>query len=361
MAAIMLAGCNKVATHMQVATPNIVGEKEENSKNEKIEQLGQSNSQSNNVKTYEDETHKKVEYGKLSFDVDSYHIVSYMQSGNSATFKCEIDKGEVRLKTHMTITIRKVGKQDFLDTESIISYLSNMSPNYEKIEIYNNVKDDYEITSLYIVKEDKLTKYVVCYRDDCYLIEYDDSRMLDDCTYKYSMYEGHYTVNKQKTKYTTAYITFSFNDGEFEKAKYDIIQGKDETTYSAKLSFDEKNQYNFTLKNEKGENLLALYTNALYFNSVIKIRDVNLDGYADIQFLEEEDTVNNSYALYIWDDSTKNFVKVKCDELLSDYKVYDGYLLNWIKIDVQSGSIQKLVWDKNALIKESEEHYQVDE
>jgi len=41
--------------------------------------------------------------------------------------------------------------------------------------------------------------------------------------------------------------------------------------------------------------------------------------------------MNNIYALYVWDDSQKNFVQVKCDEMLSAIEAYDGYLMNWQK------------------------------
>ena len=107
---------------------------------------------------------------------------------------------------------------------------------------------------------------------------------------------------------------------------------------------------------------MKLNTQASSFNEdmVIKFLDVNMDGYADIQLLEEEGVKNNSYALYVWDDSDMTFVKVRCDEMLSYFEVHDGYLVNWVKEDSRSGIIQKLIWDKNTLIKESEEQYQAD-
>ena len=71
--------------------------------------------------------------------------------------------------------------------------------------------------------------------------------------------------------------------------------------------------------------------------------------------------MNNSYDLYVWDDSTKNFVKVKCKEMLSYFEVQDGYLKNWVKRSANDGVVQKFVWkNKNTLIKESEELYHVD-
>jgi hypothetical protein len=84
-----------------------------------------------------------------------------------------------------------------------------------------------------------------------------------------------------------------------------------------------------------------------------------MDGYADIQFLEEPGAINNSYKLYVWDDFERNFAKVKYDGMLSYFEVHDGYLECWGKNDANSGVIEKLVWEGNNLIKESEENYEI--
>jgi hypothetical protein len=363
----MLVGCNKVVTHRQIDTSTGVEEKKENSVTGTIKQPDpSSNSPSNSptssptnyVKTYEDETHKEIQYGKLSFNIGLDHIVSHTYSDNIETFKCESDKGKVKPVTHMDITVRAIKKQDFLNKESIISYLSDMSPNYEKIRIYNNVTDDSGIISSYIVTGGGQTKYVVCYRDACYLMESNNSS-LDAYIFKKLSIEPNYEAYKQKVKCAnsfTAYVneTISYDDN---KAEYDIIQSKDGKKYSAELSRHKEYQYHFTLKNEKGENLLTLSTHASDINDVIKILDLNMDGYADVQFLEQAGTMNNSYALYVWDDTAQNFVKVKCDKTLSYFEVHDGYLQNWVKESANSGVIQKFVWDKNTLKKESEEPY----
>jgi len=118
----------------------------------------------------------------------------------------------------------------------------------------------------------------------------------------------------------------------------------------------------FVLKNEEGKKLLELSVSSAFDKSaIIKFLDLNRDGYVDIQFLETEGTMNNIYALYVWDDSQKNFVQVKCDEMLSAIEAYDGYLMNWQKAGADSGIVQKLVWkDKFTLVKESEEAYQAE-
>lgn len=384
IAVLMMVGCNNVIINKQTDTSNSTEEKKENSETGTIERIDKTNSSTsspttsltssqtgsptndstnsptNYVKTYNDETHTEIFYGKLSFKISSYHIVSDMHSGNTETYKCEVNKGETWPESHITITIREIEKQNFLDNESIISYLSDISPNYENIEIYNNVTDGSGIINLYGVTGGGLINYFVCYRDACYKIESDYSYLGYDLS---NGIPANYEVNKLKIECADSYTTHVNEafDNDNNRVEYEIIQGKDGSKYSAELSCDEDCQYHFTLKNENGDILLTLSIDVLEIKDVIKIIDVNRDGYADIQLLEDSGTLNNSYALYVWDDSVKNFVKVKCDEMLSHFEVHNGYLLNWAKNDAQSGVKQKLVWDKkkNTLIKESEEHYQV--
>jgi hypothetical protein len=154
--------------------------------------------------------------------------------------------------------------------------------------------------------------------------------------------------------------TIHYSNDEFQKAEYSIIQGKDGKEYSAELSPIEGSNYQFSLKNENSEDLLSLSIDVPDINEVIKILDCNMDGYADIQMMEQAGALNNKYALYVWDESAQSFAKVTCDEMLSYFEVYDGYLLNWAKNDASSGIIQKLIWDKNTLVKVSEEEYQAD-
>lgn len=357
IAVLMLVGCNDGVTNNQKdSTGNPIS----------ISNSSPTSNPTNYVKTYKDESHKQIQYGKLSFNIGVFHIVSQTRNDNMEIFKCEIDKGETRPETHMTIKVREIERKDFSDNISIVSYLSGMSPNYEKIRIYNNVTNDSEIISLYNVTGDGMTNYIVCYKDACYLVESDYS-ILEIYLFKNNP-KANYEVNNLKIECANSFITnvnetIYYNKNKFDKAIYDIIQGKGGTKYSAELNFDNEEYINnFTLKNEEGDNLLTLSAEASGYNedSAIKFLDVNMDGYVDIQFLEEEGTLNNSYALYVWDDSAKKFIKVKFNEMLSHFEVHNGYLQNWIKESENSGVIQKLVWENmNTLILESEEKYQM--
>lgn len=178
-----------------------------------------------------------------------------------------------------------------------------------------------------------------------------------------------YAIRNFEIECADAYITnitetIYYKGDKFEKAVYDIAQGKNGKIYSAELYFDDKEYANyFTLKNEKGENLLTLSAGASGYDndSAVGFLDADMDGYADIRFLKEEGAMNSEYALYVWDDSAETFVKVKFDGMLSYFESRDGYLLNWLRESADSGVIQKLVWkDKSTLIIESEEPYKAD-
>lgn len=159
IAVMMLVGCSDGVTNSQLdSTRSPVSSSTSSPAN------SPNSDPSNYVKTYKDETQKQIQYGKLSFNIGVFHIVSQTRSDNTEIFKCEIDKGETRPETHMTIKVKEIERKDFPDTESIVSYLSDISPNYEKIRIYNNVTDDSGIISLYSVTGDGLTKYIIAIR-----------------------------------------------------------------------------------------------------------------------------------------------------------------------------------------------------
>lgn len=362
MTVLVLVGCNNEIINSHIDKAIQLQPDQPNSITSSPTSIRFGNS-SNLVKTYEDETYKNIKFENLSFNIGSYHVVSDTSSGNIKTFMCEIDKGEGYswTKTHMTIIVRSIEKKDFLDTKSMVAYISDMYPNYDKIKIYNNVTDDSGIINLYIVSEGDQMKYIVYYEDASYLIESDVDEVYLLKNYPSEYYEMHnQKIECVNSNITNVIETITYNKNEFVKAEYVITQGKGGTKYSAELGRDEEYQYNFTLRDEKDSQLLTLYTYG-EFDEVIKILDVNIDGYADIQFLNEPGTMNNSYDLYVWDENIQNFVKVRCDEMLSNFEVHNGYLKNWQKGSANSGVIQKLVWKNNyTLIKESEESYNVD-
>lgn len=266
-------------------------------------------------------------------------------------------------ETNMNVVVRNIEKQDLLDIESILSYISKLYPEYTSITIYEDINDDSGIKNLFVITERELTKYIVNYSDISYLIESDVDEI-----YLFDNYPSdYYEVNNTKIECEDFFITnvrefLTFSGDEFKKAEYDIVQGKDGSKYSGELSYDnEEYTYKFNLKNEDCENQLSISAYASYYGDVIEILDVNMDGYADVKYTEQEGTLNSIYGIYVWNDTIKNFIKVKCDDELTYFEVFDGYLECWAKNDWQSGVVKKFVWDKNTLVKVSEEDYKTDD
>ena len=91
----------------------------------------------------------------------------------------------------------------------------------------------------------------------------------------------------------------------------------------------------------------------------IGFQDVNMDGYEDV-VIGYDGALNQPHDLLVWNNSTKslnNVVYVGFD-MLSHFEIHDGYLMCWGKDTASTGSIQKLVWNGNSLILESEERYE---
>ncbi len=164
---------------------------------------------------------------------------------------------------------------------------------------------------------------------------------------------------------TDVYSKVSMNkENKMEKAEYKIIQGKDGTKYSAELSYDSKEYtYSFTINDESGINLLSLTTYASYYGDVFRILDLNMDGYADIQFLTGEGTMNSVYDFYIWNAAARKFVKAECeDELLFiELEINEGYIRLRGRNDSSSGIITEYKWEGNKMIKVSVDEYHADD
>ncbi|WP_179239284.1 hypothetical protein [Sedimentibacter hydroxybenzoicus] len=78
-----------------------------------------------------------------------------------------------------------------------------------------------------------------------------------------------------------------------------------------------------------------------------------------IQTANTGGTLNGTHELYIWDVSSLNILKVIFEgfDMLSYFEVHESYIMNWVKDTPLSGVIQKLIWNGNTLIMESEELY----
>jgi hypothetical protein len=241
---------------------------------------------------------------------------------------------------------------ELMDKESIRLYLVEMMPNYENIRIYNNIIENSEMKYLSVISDDGKTFCIVSFGDSTYLID-SDLKYVEDYIFNTVDNIPNYEEIKQNVEGANSFSAsiHEIIDYETDSIKYEIIQGKNNKKYSAELNdFGELKRSNFILKDDDNKNMLDI-TLGEGGPDVITFIDVNLDGYVDIQALDEPIGNDSTYNLYVWDESVNNFVKVKCDTEISSFEVYDGYLLDWV-----TGNV--LIWKDNmTLEKESDEKY----
>lgn len=138
-----------------------------------------------------------------------------------------------------------------------------------------------------------------------------------------------------------------------------ITHEKDGTIYNLQVWKDYANDTILKLFDDVGNEVQSIDVgNTFYLTTPngIGIMDVNLDGYMDIVATVSAWT-HGLYDLYIWEDSSQNFVKVIYQgfEVLGAFEVHDSYINNFIRgATPEEGVKYKLVWEGNTLIKELE-------
>lgn len=312
----------------------------------------------NAVKYYSDENYKKINIGKLSVDLNPFHIVSETFNGSDYIIGYKEDQSISSNDSPVeNMIIREMKNLKLMDRESIKSYLIKMMPSYEKIRIYNNITDDSGITYLSVIFGGSKSYCIVNFGDTSYLID-SNLNFVEDYIIDTVGNIANYEERKQNVECANSFSASIHKsiDYEIEIVKYEIIQGKNGKKYSAELNnFGEFERSNFTLKNDNDKNMLNITLAGGGIEGDITFIDVNLDGYVDIQALDEPIGNNSTYNLYVWDESVNNFFKVKCDTEISTFEVYDGYLSTWVR-----GG--ELIWkDNKTLVKESEEEYHTDD
>lgn len=86
--------------------------------------------------------------------------------------------------------------------------------------------------------------------------------------------------------------------------------------------------------------------------------DVNFDGYDDA-IIETGGTLNSSFHMYTWDSTNRCFSRTQFVgfDLLANYELHEGYIVNWVKETHYIGYKQILVWNENSLTLVSNERY----
>ena len=315
---------------------------------------------------YEGEGNKIIEYGEVSMLMSLVHITSSTKSEDSITYELERDKDVAFWADNATITIREIEKQPMETIQDMILDFNETYPIYDNVVICHDINDDSGITYYYDVMIDDFYYYTVFYDDIAYLIE---SNINLYSNFLENTYKGEYV----SIRHDYAILNNEIFSGDFSaayikeeriyyenKAKTIITQNKNSKKYFIEI-FKENHQYSIYVKNEADETLISSTVNGAGFYELVEVADINMDGYVDIQLLEHSGTRNNAYGLYIYNENSEDFEKVAYDGWYSDIEGRDGYVLNQQSGSSISGTVEKLIWEGNTLIKESEEHYQADE
>jgi hypothetical protein len=306
-----------------------------------------------------DKEQKVISYKNLLFEVSGFHLFSTATDENGVNVKCERDTGyEDWQPQQISISIHDFTIERFADSSAALEYLISTYQDYSKISIFHDVTDMSGITDMYCISNIESALYIVFIAGDIYAVESDSNILQYDIfrdwqepdikAYKYDIPCG--------GGYTSKVIETIFLDER--KAEYVLTQGKSGEKYYADVKTTDDGVS--LIFNGKGSTQQNYYGESHEYEYFANFLDLNRDGYADMKLRERTASLNNSYALYIWNESLNEHERVRCDELLSEIDVYDGYILNYQKSDASSGIIQKLVWDNNVLILKSETPYEVD-
>ena len=123
-----------------------------------------------------------------------------------------------------------------------------------------------------------------------------------------------------------------------------------------KLSVDIKTvEYEHTIevKNSDGKILISsqLFGDNFY-PDFVKVLDLNVDGYLDLQIMHGQGTRNNDYKLYIYNAGTNDFIKIDSDDyLLSTVEVRNGYIYNWTNETPEIRYPEYFLIEGNKLVK----------
>lgn len=313
--------------------------------------------------TYKGENEKEISYGKVKFKLEQYHIISKTEKDGYVEFYCKLDKGEKEDLKSKTYKIRRYDKGDIVTFEDAKKYLDKTA-EYDRLGNYQDIKDESGITKMYIATSEveEINYYICCYKDETYIIETNE----DDLSYYLvSCHLRDFLIN-------ILYMDKIGKPGKVEKkvienvfiqankAEYEIYSNEDVLEYTAKLNIKElkkgnqRYQYSYKIYDSNNKKLQEIKWKSIekYYPNFM---DMNQDGSVDLQITVDEAINYAINEFYLWKEGKQSYEKVICDETLSDIKVCDGYILNYVRAGAKGYIVEKLVWKGNELIKVSEE------
>lgn len=306
---------------------------------------------------YEDESQKTISYYNITLNLYPYHIASEITTEKITTYFCEIDLNETWMtETNMTVSVQDCSEINIDTFEEAKQYFHNMG-SYYKIESYQDLSDESGIIKMYTAIGD-ISHYLIYYNSGIYLIESDNGTLDTDLLKRYRknlVTEGiyHYEVECGKLINIDIKEDISYKDN---KALYEVSTIEGKNIYKGELSIirEDTCKTTFCLYDSNGNQFQTLNWESRKENYPQFI-DINMDGMVDIQLIVDSAPSYDICLFYVWNVEDMCYQKVEYEDTLAEIKVEDGYLLNWVKDGMDRYVIEKLIWEGNKLIKESEE------
>lgn len=313
--------------------------------------------------TYKNELKKEVIYGKVKFSISPYHIVRIKENNGYTDFYCELDKGEIEVDQSKNFRIKKLDKGDLKTFNSAKKYFDK-TIEYSRLTNYEKIADASGITKMYVATgvEGKLSYYICFYQSEAYIIETKDKYLMvelingdiSDFT-KNVIYVDKIEAKEKVVKKVIENVSY-----QDKKADYEIFSSKGILEYKAKLKIKklkkgkERYQYSYQVYDKNDKQLQDLKWKSIVL-VYPKFLDLNQDGSVDMQIAIDQTPGYDINQLYLWNEKKQCYQKVNYAGVLAEIEVKDGYLLNWVRAGTDRYVIEKLRWNGNKLIKESEE------
>jgi len=313
--------------------------------------------------TYTNELKKEIEYGKVKFSVSPYHVVSIKEKDGYIDFYCELDKGEIEVDKSKNFRIKKADNDNIKTFKGAKKYFDK-TIEYSRLTNYDNIVDASGITKMYaaIGEEGERSYYICFYQNEAYIIETKDKYLTMELVKEdiSDFVKNVVYVDKIESKGKIEKKVIENVSQQSGKADYEMFSTKGSLEYKAKLNIKklkkgkEKYQYSYKVYDRKDKQLQELEwkSTALIYP---KFLDLNQDGSVDLQVAVDQTPGYDINQLYVWNAKKQCYQKVIYAGVLAEIEVKDGYLLNWVRSGTEGYVIEKLQWDGNKLIKESEE------
>lgn len=325
--------------------------------------------------TYDDETHKEISFGKLQFEYERYHIKHITKSADNATFYCKIDSdADVSwIKKYITIEIEPCSQLQIENREDVKEYFDSLM-EYEEMEIYLE-QEETGTKKIYMAKNDQMTCCLIYVDDECYLLKTDDDGIEDamitgsvfkTLEYRYKTYKeecgnGFLVEIKEETFHEDSEEIFEENaDVRSVQRLYRGDELLQQIIFLGKQG--DNKELCLQIWDENGENfqVISCETDICSGKIIPELLDANMDGYLDIYLTIGERAQGNIHVIYLWNEEKQCYEKAECEEPLVNIAVHEGYLNDWIR-NGNGYDYQKLVWNGNKLILESEEYIEPNE